>query len=265
MFKTIAPVLMTCFLVAPAFAADGLPQVTKAKAADQALDGQQANQFMTILISKLLNSVDFTRTTISFSAKDIKIGEGKSGRNSIESIASLKAQGNIDFTQDIIISTDEILPSLPMQAQFKDLIPKISVLLRQKQLIANVTSENADSFKISASFYEASKASQEPKIVSVPISLSNSVSSNLLSLNFSTLTIELSAPSSSEKAAALKELNMQDTSHLKVTSKVMGTCSITDSTASVKDKFDTCSFGGFYFLDTKTNQSFPGLKFKISK
>ena len=54
MFKAIAPILMTCLIAAPALATDGLPQVDK----------QEANQFMTLVISKLLNSLDFNKSTL---------------------------------------------------------------------------------------------------------------------------------------------------------------------------------------------------------
>ena len=254
MFKAIAPILMTCLIAAPALATDGLPQVDK----------QEANQFMTLVISKLLNSIDFNKTTFTFSASDIKIGPGKSGRNTIESIEKLNAGANIFFKQDIVISTDEILPSLPTQAQFKDLIPKISVLLGGKKLVAAVTSPSADNFKISASFYDA-RATSELKAVTLPIALSNSVSPNLLSLKFTSLNLELSAPTSEEQAKALKELDHKDKANLRVTSKVSGSCSITDSTNANAQKFDTCGLIGYYFLNTQTNESFPAIKFKISK
>lgn len=254
MLKAIAPIVMSCLIAAPVLAADGVPQ----------LDGQQANQFMTIVISKLLNSIDFNRTTISFNAADIKIGPNKTGRNSVLSVEKLNADANILFKQDIVIGTDEILPSLPMQAQFKDLIPKISVLLDGKKLVAEVASQSADNFKITANFYDA-KNSGSLKAVSLPITLGNAVSSNLLSLKFTSLTLELSAPTAAEQASALKELDIQDKSNLKVTSKVSGNCSITDNTNSVSQKFDTCALGGYYFLNTQTNKSFPAIKFKISK
>ena len=254
MFKAIAPIVMTCLISANTLAADGLPQ----------LDAPQANQFMTIVISKLLNSIDFNRTTISFSAADIKLGPSKTGRNSVLSIEKLNAGADVFFKQDIVIGTEEILPSLPMQAQFKDLIPKISVLLDGKKLVASVTSESAESFKISANFYDAKNAGNL-KAVSLPITLGNSVSSNLLSLKFTSLTLELSAPTAAEQERALKELDIQDKSNLKVTSKVSGNCSITDNTNSVSQKFETCALGGYYFLNTQTNQSFPAIKFKISK
>ena len=254
MFKAIAPIVMTCLISANTLAADGLPQ----------LDAPQANQFMTIVISKLLNSIDFNRTTISFSAADIKLGPSKTGRNSVLSIEKLNAGADVFFKQDIVIGTEEILPSLPMQAQFKDLIPKISVLLDGKKLVASVTSESAESFKISANFYDA-KNTGNLKAVSLPITLGNSVSSNLLSLKFTSLTLELSAPTAAEQERALKELDIQDKSNLKVTSKVSGNCAITDNTNSVSQKFETCALAGYYFLNTQTNQSFPAIKFKSSK
>lgn len=263
MFKAITPIVLTCLLAAPVMAADGLPQLTKANA-QQGLDSHEANQFMTILVAKLMNSIDLNKTTISFSASNIKIGTGQNGRSSVDSVKDLNAKANVIFTQNIVIGTEEILPSLPMQAQFKDLIPKISILLGGKTLMADVTSDGTESFKISAGFYD-SRSTSELKAVSLPISLSNSVSPNLLDLKFTNLTIVLSAPSSEEKTTALQELNIEDKSDLKVTSKVIGNCSITDGTGSVSKRFDTCALGGYYFLNTKTNQSFPAIKFKISK